>query len=136
VLRPPIEMRFEVKLQLSSKKFQRRITCHLHARKSGRFLTFCGQESNCLFFIPDLSFCHNLCCKCLNGSCEPIWNIYISISFRWYKKLLNGKCFDLCNRSLKVWESTGAMGAHLGMWVFMFTLSHTPLSLRPYKPLL
>ncbi len=24
---------------------------------------------------PDLSFCHNLCCKCPNGSCKPIFDI-------------------------------------------------------------
>jgi len=34
---------------------------------------------------PNLSFCHNLCCKCPNGSCEPILDIYTSIAFRWYK---------------------------------------------------
>jgi hypothetical protein len=35
---------------------------------------------------PDLSFSHNLCFKCPNGSCEPILNIYVSITFQWYKK--------------------------------------------------
>jgi hypothetical protein len=34
---------------------------------------------------PDLSFCHNLCCKCPNGSCKPIFDIYTSIVFQWYK---------------------------------------------------
>jgi hypothetical protein len=30
---------------------------------------------------PDLSFGHNLCFRCPNGSCEPILNIYVSIAF-------------------------------------------------------
>ncbi len=78
----------------------------------------------------DLSFCHNLCCRCPNGSCKPIWNIHTSITLQWYKKLLNTRRFNICNHSLKVWESirtsTPKMGVHLGVWVFMFnTLSHS-----------
>jgi hypothetical protein len=34
---------------------------------------------------PDLSFGHNLCFRCPNGSCEPILDIYVSIDFQWYK---------------------------------------------------
>jgi hypothetical protein len=30
---------------------------------------------------PDLSFGHNLCFRCSNGSCKPILDIYISIAF-------------------------------------------------------
>jgi len=32
-----------------------------------------------------LSFGHNLCFRCPNGSCELIVDIYISIVFQWYK---------------------------------------------------
>jgi len=32
--------------------------------------------------IPGLSFGHNLCLRCPNGSCEPILNIYVSIAFQ------------------------------------------------------
>jgi hypothetical protein len=75
---------------------------------------------------PDLSFCHNLCCWCPNRSCEPILDIYTSIAFQWYKKIFNARCFDLCNRSLKVWESTRTptpkRRAHLGVWVFILAL--------------
>ncbi len=28
------------------------------------------------------SLCHNLCYKCPNGSCEPIFDIYVSITFQ------------------------------------------------------
>jgi hypothetical protein len=81
----------------------------------------------------DLSFDHNLCCKCPNGSCKPILDIYASIGFQWYKELLKAKGFDLCNHFLKFRESTGTptpnMGVHLGVWEFILTLSHTPGSL-------
>ncbi len=84
-------------------------------------------ESQTASLIPDLSFCHNLCYKCPNESYEPILDIYISIAFQWYKELPNVRCFDLCNYSLKVWESNGTptlnMGVHLGVWVFILTLS-------------
>jgi hypothetical protein len=43
--------------------------------------------------IPDLSFCHNLCCKCPNGSCEPILDIYTLIIFQWYKRTLQYEVF-------------------------------------------
>ncbi len=54
---------------------------------------------------PSLSFCHNLCCKCPNGSCEIIFDIYISIVFQWYKEHHNARCFDPCNQTLKFQES-------------------------------
>jgi hypothetical protein len=54
-----------------------------------------------------LSFCHNLCYRCPNGSCEPILDIYTLIVFQWHKELFNVRCFDFCNRSMKVRESTG-----------------------------
>jgi hypothetical protein len=79
----------------------------------------------------DLSFYHNFCFRCPNGSCKPILNIYISIASQWYKELFNAMCFDLCNCSLKAWESTGTlipkMGAHLGVGMFILSLSHAPI---------
>jgi hypothetical protein len=87
-------------------------------------------ESQIVNLTLGLSFGHNLSCICQNGSCEPILDIFTSISFQWYKELLKAKGFDLFNRSLKFWESTGTptpkMGVHLGVWVFILTLSHTP----------
>jgi hypothetical protein len=62
--------------------------------------------SQTISLTPGLSFCHNLCYKCPNGSCELILDIYTSIYFQWYKKLFNARCFDLCDYSLKVQEST------------------------------
>jgi hypothetical protein len=54
---------------------------------------------------PDLSFCHNLCCKCPNGSWETIFDIYISIDFQWHEERLKARCFDPCNQTLKFQES-------------------------------
>jgi hypothetical protein len=54
---------------------------------------------------PNLSFGHNLCYKCSNGRCEPIWDIYALITFQWYKELLKSMSFDSCNRALKTQES-------------------------------
>jgi len=76
----------------------------------------------------DPSFGHNLCLKCPNGSCEPIWDIYVLRAFQWYKELFNPTGFDPCNPSLKIWKSimtlTPKVGAHLGVWRFI--PSHSP----------
>jgi hypothetical protein len=71
---------------------------------------------------PDPSFAISFTIRCPNGSCEPILNIYISIAFQWYEKLLEPLGFDPCNHSLNIWESTGTltlnMGVPLGVWGF------------------
>jgi hypothetical protein len=81
-----------------------------------------------------LSFGHNLCLKCPNGSCEPILNIYILTIFRWYMKVFNPMGFGPCNHSLKIWESVGTLtpkvGAHLGVWGFIPSLSYTRRSMK------
>jgi len=88
-------------------------------------------ESQIGNLIPDLSFGHNLCFKYLNGSSEPILDIYISRTFQWYKELFNPMSFDSYNCLLKIQESirspTPKVGAHLGMcW---FIPSHFPTQL-------
>ncbi len=47
--KPPIEMMFEAALQPLLSTFQRHVARHLHARKSGRFSTFNGRQSNYQF---------------------------------------------------------------------------------------
>jgi hypothetical protein len=95
------------------------------------FPTVCLMPPSCkdIKSIPDLSFDHNLCFRCLNESCKPILDIYVSIAFQWYKKLLKEMGFDLYNRFMKIRKSTRTstpkMGVHLGVWMFMFTFSHT-----------
>jgi hypothetical protein len=58
------------------------------------------------------SFDHNLCCICSNGSCEAIFDICTSRPFQRYKKHLNTRCFDLCNRALKLRESQRTPSSH------------------------
>jgi hypothetical protein len=90
-----------------------------------------GVEIETANLTPNLSFSHNLCFKCPNGSCEPILDMYISITFQWYKKKFNPMGFDSCNRFLKIREFIGIptpnMGVPLGVWRFIpshsFTLS-------------
>jgi hypothetical protein len=62
-------------------------------------------ESQIANLTPDLSFGHNLCYRCRNGSCEAIFNIYASRPFQRYKKHLKARCFDPCNWVLNFWES-------------------------------
>jgi hypothetical protein len=137
--KPSIKMKSEAKLELSLKAFQRCIAHHLHTRKSGQFSTFCGRKSNWQFWLPTFLFAITCVPKCWNGSYEPILDIYTSIAFQSYKTLFNVRCFNLYNCSLKVQESTRTptpkMGVQLGVWIFMFTLSHTPFDLCPCKPL-
>jgi hypothetical protein len=72
----------------------------------------------------DLSFGHNLCLRCPNGSFEPILDIYVPRAFQWYNEFINPMSFDLCNRSLKIWKSIVTptpkvrvhLGVHLGVW--------------------
>jgi hypothetical protein len=61
---------------------------------------------------PGPSFDHNLCCRCPNGSCEAISNIYTSRPFQRYKERLNARCFDPCNRALSFQESRRTPKSH------------------------
>jgi hypothetical protein len=93
--------------------------------------TTCTQRNRVDSWLSVVITCgHNLCWRCPNGSCEPILDIYTSIAFQWYKDLLKVRGFSLCNRSLKFQKSIGTptpkMEVHLGVWVFILTLSHTP----------
>jgi len=87
---------------------------------------------------PDLSFGHNLCFRCPNGSCEPILDIYISIVFQWYKKLFELMGFDPYNRLLKIQESIGTrtpkMEVHLRVWGFIPSHSFALLGARNVTP--
>jgi hypothetical protein len=77
-------------------------TCMHRGRVDSWLLMVWSQIGNLIF---DPFFCHNLCCRCPNGPCEPIFDIYISLSFQWYKEHTNAKYFDHCNRTLKFLES-------------------------------
>ncbi len=103
------------------------ITCTQGNRVDSRLLVFRSQTAN---LTSNLSFGHNLCFRCSNGSCEPTLDIYVPRAFQWCKELPNPMGFDPCNHFLKIWESieipVPKMGVHLGVWMFILTLSHTP----------
>ncbi len=70
-------------------------------------------ESQTASLTPDLSFGHNLCFRCPNGSCEPILDIYVSIIFQWYKELFNALSFGPCDA---LWTFKSPMGLKLPRW--------------------
>ncbi len=61
---------------------------------------------------PGPSFDHNLCYRCLNDWYEAISNIYTSRPFQRYKEHLKARCFDLCNRTLKLRMSRRTPSSH------------------------
>ncbi len=76
--------------------------CAHRGRVDSRLLVVGSQTASLTL---GLSFALNLCCKCPNGPCELIFDIYTFIAFQWYKKQPNARCFDPCNLTLKFWES-------------------------------
>ncbi len=96
-----------------------RATCTQVNRVDSWLLMVGGQITN---LTPIPSFGHNLYFRCPNGSYEPILNIYVSISFQWYK-LFNPLGFDPYSCFLNVWESIGIptpnVGIPLGVWRFI-----------------
>jgi len=88
-----------------------------------------GNRGDYWILVARSSFGHNLCFKCLNGSCAHILNIYVPKKFQGYKELLNLMDFDLYNCSLKIQKSIGIptpkVGAPLGVWRFIPSRSFT-----------
>jgi hypothetical protein len=64
--------------------------CRRREEVKSRLLVVGSQTAN---LTPDLSFAHNLGCKCPNGSCKAILDIYTSRTFQWYKEHLNARLF-------------------------------------------
>jgi hypothetical protein len=67
-----------------------------------RLLVVGSQTAN---LTPGASFAHNLGCRCPNGQCEAIFDIYASRPFQWHQEHLNSRCFGLCCRTLDIRES-------------------------------
>jgi hypothetical protein len=72
-------------------------TCTHRDRVDSRLLVIRSQIAS---LTPDLSFDHNLCYRCLNGSCKAIFDKYSSRPFHRYKEHFKARCFDPCNRAL------------------------------------
>jgi len=115
-------------------------TCTWGNRVDSQLLMVGSQIAN---LTSSLSFGHNLCFICPNGSCKPILDTYVLIVFQWYNELFNPLGFDPCNYSLKIWESnmtpTPKVEAPLGVWRFIFSCFPSfpgfPLGPQHYKPL-
>ncbi len=84
-------------------------TCTHWGRVDSWLLMVRSQTTSLIF---SLSFCHNLCFRCSNGSCKPIFDIYTSIAFQWYKQCFNARCFDPWNQTQKFWESRRTPSPH------------------------
>jgi hypothetical protein len=84
-------------------------------RVDSRLLVVGNQIGN---LTPGLSFGHNLCFKYPNGQYKLILDIYISISFQWYKEFFEAMSFDPYNCALKnresTWDSNSQHGNSLG----------------------
>jgi hypothetical protein len=83
--------------------------CRHQDRVDSRLLVVGSQTGS---LTPGLSFDHNLCCKCPNGLCEVILDIYTSRPFQQYKEHLKVRCFDPCNHVLNFRESRRTSKSH------------------------
>jgi len=84
-------------------------TCTHRNRVDSWLLVVENQTTN---LTPSLSFDHNLCCKCPNGSCESILDIHTSRPFQRYKERFHARCFSPCNRALSFQESWRTPKSH------------------------
>jgi hypothetical protein len=84
-------------------------SCRRQIRVDSRLLMVGSQTAS---LTPDLSFAHNLSCRCPNDSFEAISDIYTSIPFQWYKELFNVRCFDPWTWALNFQESRRTPSSH------------------------
>jgi hypothetical protein len=84
-------------------------TCTHRGRVDYRLLMVGSQIAS---LTPGLSFDHNLCCRCPNGSYKVIFDTYSSRPFQRYKEHLKTRRFDPCNWALKFWESRKTISSH------------------------
>jgi hypothetical protein len=85
-----------------------------------RLLVVEGQIAS---LTPGPSFAHNLGCRCSNGQCKAIFDIYASRPFQWHQEHLNARCFGPCCRALNIRESRRTPNPQLWEWEF-----HPPTS--------
>jgi len=83
--------------------------CRHREEVNSQFLVV-GSQTASLILGP--SFAHNLGCKCPNGSCKAILDIYTSRPFHWYKEYPNTRCFDPYNQALSFRESRRTPSSH------------------------
>jgi hypothetical protein len=71
-------------------------------RVDSRLLVVGSQTAS---LTPGPSFAHNLGCRCPNGQCEAIFDIYFSRPFQWHQEHPNARCFRPFCRTLNIRES-------------------------------
>jgi hypothetical protein len=81
-----------------------------HGGRVDSWLLVVGSQIGSLTLGP--SFAHNLCCRCPNGQCEAILDIYVSRPFKRYKEHFKARCFEPWNRVLSFWESRRTLKSH------------------------
>jgi hypothetical protein len=86
-------------------------TCTQDNRVNSRLLVVKSQITNLTF---DHSFGHNLCYKCRNGRCKPIFGMYSSRDFQSYKERLKARSFDPYKCALMIRESFRDSNSHVG----------------------
>jgi hypothetical protein len=81
-----------------------------HREEVDSWLLVVGSQTTSL--TPGPSFAHNLGCKCPNGQCEAILDIYTSRPFQWHQEHSNARCFGLPTRALSFRESWRTPTSH------------------------
>jgi hypothetical protein len=64
-------------------------------------------ESQSVSLTPNPSFDHNVCFRCLNGSCKAIFDIYTSRPFQRYKEHLKARCLT---SAIELWNCESPRG--------------------------
>jgi hypothetical protein len=95
--------------------------CKRWEEVDSRLLVVGSQTAN---LTPGPSFAHNLGCRCPNGSCEAILDIYTSRPFHWYKDHPDERCFD---PAIELW----VFGSPSGLQVPTFGSVSLILTLSP-----
>ncbi len=97
------------------------ISCRELSNAMSHFYCRCREEVDSRLLVvgsqiasltPGPSFAHNLGCRCPNGSCKAILNIYTSRPFQWHKEHSNERRFDPWNRALNFWKSRKTPTSH------------------------
>ncbi len=89
-------------------------TCTHGSRVDSQLFMVGSQTAN---LTPNLSFCHNLCYKCPNGSCEPILNIYTSI---FSNDIKNSSMQGVLISIIILWRFESPLGLQLPQWEFIW----------------
>jgi hypothetical protein len=103
--RPELESGWGLNQSCSSRRELFNAMLHFHCSHQeevdSRLLVVGSQNAN---LTPGPSFAPNLGCRCPNGSCEVILDIYTLRPFQWHKEHSNARRFDPWNRALSFRE--------------------------------